>query len=225
MPITDSAIKDTVASAFGHSGQKCSACSLLVLEAEVYDDPHFRKQLKDAVESLTVGSCWDYSCKVTPLIRQPQDTLLRGLLNLENGEEWLVQPKRDPKNPNLWSPGVKMGIKEGSFMHLTELFGPILSVMRAKNLDHAIDIVNATAYGLTSGLYSLDDREKKIWMEKIEAGNCYINRAITGAIVRRQPFGGTKASSFGNGAKAGGPNYLMQFALPKKLPFLKKSIP
>lgn len=213
----DQAIKDIVASAFGHSGQKCSACSLLVLEAEVYDDPHFHKHLKDAVESIKVGVCWECSSKVTPLIREPHDALLRGFMNLESGEKWLVQPKRDPKNPNLWSPGVKIGVKEGSFMHQTELFGPVLAVMRAKNLRHAIDIVNSTPYGLTSGLQSLDEREKKIWMEKIEAGNCYINRGTTGAVVRRQPFGGTKASSFGNGAKAGGPNYVMQFAHPREV--------
>lgn len=213
----DLAIKDIVASAFGHSGQKCSACSLLVLEEEVYDDLHFRKHLKDAVESLKIGVCWDCASKVTPLIREPHDALLRGFLNLESGEEWLVQPKPDSKNPNLWSPGVKIGIKEGSFMHQTELFGPVLAVMRAKNLHHAIDIVNRTPYGLTSGLHSLDEREKAIWMEKIEAGNCYINRGITGAIVRRQPFGGTKASSFGHGAKAGGPNYVMQFAVPREV--------
>ncbi len=213
----DLAIKDTVTSAFGHNGQKCSACSLLVLEAEIYDDLHFRKQLKDAVESLKIGACWDCSCKITPLIREPHDTLLRGFLNLENGEEWLVQPKRDPKNLNLWSPGIKIGVKEGSFMHQTELFGPVLAVMRARNLEHAINIVNATPYGLTSGLQSLDEREQKVWMEKIEAGNCYINRGITGAIVRRQPFGGTKASSFGNAAKAGGPSYIMQFARPQEV--------
>ncbi len=213
----DLAIKDAVSSAFGHSGQKCSACSLLILEAEVYDDPHFLSQLKDAVESVKVGVCWDCSSKVTPLIREPHDALLRGLLNLESGESWLVEPRRDPRNPNQWSPGVKIGVKEGSFMHTTELFGPVLAVMRAKNLHHAIELANGTPYGLTSGLQSLDDREKKIWMEKIEAGNCYINRGTTGAIVRRQPFGGTKASSFGNGAKAGGPNYVMQFAKAREV--------
>lgn len=210
----DLAIKDAVQSAFGHTGQKCSACSLLILEAEVYDDPHFLQQLKDAVESLKVGPCWDLSSKVTPLIREAHDALLRGFTQLEPGEKWLVEPKRDPNNPNQWSPGVKIGVKPGSFMHCTELFGPVLAVIRAKNLSEAIEIANGTPYGLTSGLQSLDDREKKIWMEKIEAGNCYINRGTTGAIVRRQPFGGTKASSYGNAAKAGGPNYIMQFAHP-----------
>ncbi|MBS0604838.1 MAG: proline dehydrogenase family protein [Verrucomicrobia bacterium] len=221
----DLAIKDAVSSAFGHCGQKCSACSLLILEAEVYDDPHFLKQLKDAVESITVGSCWDCSSKVTPLIREPHDALMRGLTSLDSGEEWLVKPKQDPNNPNLWSPGVKLGVKEGSFTHRTELFGPVLAVMRAKNLEHALELANGTPYGLTSGLQSLDEREKKIWMEKIEAGNCYINRGTTGAVVRRQPFGGTKASSFGNGAKAGGPNYLMQFARPREVALPQEKAP
>lgn len=213
----DLAIKDAVSSAFGHAGQKCSACSLLILEAEVYDDPHFLKQLKDAVTSLKVGAPSDSSAKVTPLIRRAHDALLQGFTHLEDGEEWLVKPMQDRANPNLWSPGVKIGVKPGSFMHQTELFGPVLAVIRAKNLEDAIAIANGTKYGLTSGLQSLDEREKEIWMQKIEAGNCYINRGITGAIVRRQPFGGTKESSFGNGAKAGGPNYLMQFAKPHEV--------
>jgi RHH-type transcriptional regulator, proline utilization regulon repressor / proline dehydrogenase / delta 1-pyrroline-5-carboxylate dehydrogenase len=223
----DLAIKDLIQSAFGHSGQKCSAASLAILEAEIYDNAHFKRQLKDAVESLKVGSPWDLSSKIIPMIRPPNDALYRALTTLDPGEEWLVKPRRFPENPNLWSPGVKWGVKEGSFMHRVELFGPVLGVMRAKNLDHAIKCVNQTAYGLTSGLHSLDEREHKEWIEKIEAGNCYINRSITGAIVRRQPFGGTKASSFGPGAKAGGPNYLFQFCHPKQidLPREKAALP
>jgi RHH-type proline utilization regulon transcriptional repressor/proline dehydrogenase/delta 1-pyrroline-5-carboxylate dehydrogenase len=221
----DLAIKDLIQSAFGHSGQKCSAASLAILEAEVYDDKHFRKQLKDAVESLTVGSPWDLASKVVPLIRPAHDALLKGLTSLEPGEEWLVEPKQNPHNPNLWSPGVKLGVKEGSFMHQTELFGPVLGLMRAKNLKHAIHLANGTPYGLTSGLQSLDEREQKYWMTRIEAGNCYINRTTTGAIVRRQPFGGCKASSFGNGAKAGGPNYLAQFAYPSQVGLPQEKLP
>jgi RHH-type proline utilization regulon transcriptional repressor/proline dehydrogenase/delta 1-pyrroline-5-carboxylate dehydrogenase len=213
----DLAIKDLVQSAFGHSGQKCSAASLAILEAEVYEDPHFRQQLKDAVESLTVATVWDPSAKVVPLIRPAGEALLKGLTTLENGEEWLVKPKQDSLNPNLWSPGVKWGVKEGSFMHKTELFGPVLAVMRANNLSHAIALANGTVYGLTSGLHSLDEREHKIWRKHIQAGNLYINRSITGAIVRRQPFGGCKASSFGHGSKAGGPNYIAQFTHPKQV--------
>lgn len=221
----DQAIKDLVQSAFGHSGQKCSAASLAVLEAEVYDDPHFKKQLKDAVESLTVGSAWDPSSKVVPLIREPTNALYRALTTLDPGEEWLVKPQQDPRNPNLWSPGVKWGVKEGSFMHQTELFGPVLAVLRAKNLEHALQIVNGTPYGLTSGLHSLDEREHRIWLSQIEAGNLYINRTTTGAIVRRQPFGGCKASGYGPGAKAGGPNYIAQFARPQTKALSKEKSP
>lgn len=221
----DLAIKDLIHSAFGHSGQKCSAASLAILEAEVYDDLHFREQLKSAVQSLTVGSAWEMSSKVVPVVRAPEGALLKGLTSLEAGEEWLVKPEQDPHNPNLWSPGVKLGIKEGSFMHQTELFGPVLGLMRAKNLDHALQLANGTPYGLTAGIHTLDEREQKHWMKKIEAGNCYINRGTTGAIVRRQPFGGCKASSFGNGAKAGGPNYVPQFALPLQVGLPQEKLP
>ncbi|MGK5594364.1 MAG: bifunctional proline dehydrogenase/L-glutamate gamma-semialdehyde dehydrogenase [Parachlamydiaceae bacterium] len=212
----DLAIKDIVQSAFGYSGQKCSACSLLILEKEVYHDPLFREALKDAAKSFKVGSPFNYSSKVTPLIKPPEKPLYRGLTTLDDGEYWLLQPQQDPTNVHLWSPGIKWGVKEGSFMHQTELFGPVLGVLCAENLDHAIKIANATRYGLTSGLHSLDVREQLYWSTKIEAGNCYINRGITGAIVERQPFGGYKDSSFGRGIKAGGPNYVQQFMIPEQ---------
>jgi RHH-type proline utilization regulon transcriptional repressor/proline dehydrogenase/delta 1-pyrroline-5-carboxylate dehydrogenase len=98
-------------------------------------------------------------------------------------------------------------------------------MMRADSLDHAIELVNATPFGLTSGLHSLDQREQKRWLKQIEAGNCYINRTITGAIVRRQPFGGTKLSSFGNGSKAGGPNYLREFMTVSQITLPEEKAP
>jgi len=210
----DLAIKDIVQSAFGHSGQKCSACSLLICEAEIYDDPHFLNTLKNAAESLKVGSQWDLSTKVGPLIGSPNPALKRALTSLDDGEAWLLEPKQDSKNPNLWSPGIKIGVKEGSFTHTTELFGPVLAVMRANHLPHALKLADGTRYGLTAGLHSLDEREQSYWLRNIVAGNCYINRTITGAIVQRQPFGGCKESGFGPGAKAGGPNYVMQLMHP-----------
>ncbi|MEZ4659376.1 MAG: aldehyde dehydrogenase family protein [Caldilineaceae bacterium] len=112
-------------------------------------------------------------------------------------------------NPNLWTPGIKLGVKPGSFYHKTECFGPVLGLMRAADLDEAIRFVNDSEFGLTSGLHSLDDREVARWRERIEVGNAYVNRVTTGAIVRRQPFGGWKRSAFGSGAKAGGPNYVI----------------
>ncbi|MEC7839211.1 MAG: proline dehydrogenase family protein [Chlamydiota bacterium] len=221
----DQAIKNVIESAFGHSGQKCSACSLLILEAELYDDKHFLEQLRDAAASLAVGSAWELKTKITPLINQPNSTLLRGLTELDKGEKWLLQPQQDPKNPRLWSPGIRLGVIEGSFVQQNELFGPVLGVMRVENFQEAVRLANATKYGLTSGVQSLDLREQNYWLTHIEAGNCYINRGITGAIVQRQPFGGCKASSFGKGAKAGGPNYLMQLMNPEQVSVPTESEP
>jgi RHH-type proline utilization regulon transcriptional repressor/proline dehydrogenase/delta 1-pyrroline-5-carboxylate dehydrogenase len=206
----DLAIHCAVHSAFGHAGQKCSAASLLVCESRVYDDTAFRERLADAARSLHVGSAWDPRSVVTPLIRPPEGPLRRALTTLEPGEAWLLEPHVDPANPNLWSPGIKLGVQEGGATHRTELFGPVLAVMRADDLDHAVRIANGTPYGLTGALHSLDDREQQRWVEAIDVGNAYVNRGTTGAIVRRQPFGGCKASSFGPGAKAGGPNYVVQ---------------
>ena len=111
-------------------------------------------------------------------------------------------------NPHLVSPGVKWGVQPGSFTHCTEFFGPRAGRDAARELDEAIDLVNATGYGLTCGLESLDDREHQLWQEGIRAGNLYINRPTTGAIVLRQPFGGMGKSAVGPGIKAGGPNYV-----------------
>lgn len=213
----DLAVKDLIHSAFGHAGQKCSACSLAIVEKEVYDHPHFRRQLKDAAASLKVGLPWNLSTKINPLIRAPGAALFRGLTVLDEGEEWLLEPRNHPENPNLWSPGIKLGVKPGSFTHQTELFGPVLGVMCAKDLDEAIAFANGTPYGLTSGIHTLDEREQLYWAKRIVAGNCYVNRTITGAIVQRQPFGGCKESSFGRGLKAGGPNYLMQYMQPSAI--------
>jgi RHH-type proline utilization regulon transcriptional repressor/proline dehydrogenase/delta 1-pyrroline-5-carboxylate dehydrogenase len=206
----DQAIKNVLHSAFSHSGQKCSATSLLILESEVYHDSRFRATFCDAVESLRVGSAWELPTRVGPLIRPPSGVLETGLKELESGEEWAVMPRLHvDDNPHLVSPGVKWGVQPGSFTHMTELFGPVLGVMEARDLGHAIDLVNATAYGLTSGLESLDDREHELWRDRIRAGNLYINRPTTGAIVLRQPFGGMGKSSVGPGIKAGGPNYVV----------------
>jgi RHH-type proline utilization regulon transcriptional repressor/proline dehydrogenase/delta 1-pyrroline-5-carboxylate dehydrogenase len=204
----DSAIKNILHSAFSHAGQKCSATSLLVLDEEIFHNKEFKEQLIDAIESLKVGSAWDLSTKMGPLIRPPSGDLLRGLKELEHGESWAVMPTQVGDNPCMFTPGVKWNTQPNSFTHLTELFGPVLGVMKYRKLHEAIRLVNSTGYGLTSGLESLDDREQNVWRESIQAGNLYINRPTTGAIVLRQPFGGMGKSAFGSGAKAGGPNYV-----------------
>jgi RHH-type proline utilization regulon transcriptional repressor/proline dehydrogenase/delta 1-pyrroline-5-carboxylate dehydrogenase len=154
---------------------------------------------------------WELETRVGPLIRPPSGDLENALKTLEPGESWAVPPQCVGDNPNLWSPGVKYGVTPGSYTHITEFFGPVLGVMRFERLDEAIALVNQTGYGLTSGLHSLDEREHKQWKAGVHAGNLYINRGTTGAVVLRQPFGGTGKSSFGPGLKAGGPNYVAQF--------------
>jgi RHH-type proline utilization regulon transcriptional repressor/proline dehydrogenase/delta 1-pyrroline-5-carboxylate dehydrogenase len=207
----DQAIKHVLQSAFGHAGQKCSATSLLLLQAEVYDDPAFRDALCEAVQSIPVGPAWELDTKMGPMIKPPSGDLETALKVLDPGEEWAVMPRPVEGNPCLWTPGVKYGVQPGSYTHMTEFFGPVLAVMRFERLSEAVALVNQTGYGLTSGLESLDEREWAYWKQYIRAGNLYINRVTTGAIVLRQPFGGMGKSGFGPGMKAGGPNYVAQF--------------
>jgi RHH-type transcriptional regulator, proline utilization regulon repressor / proline dehydrogenase / delta 1-pyrroline-5-carboxylate dehydrogenase len=202
-------VRDIVRSAFGHAGQKCSAASLAILVGSVATSRRLRAQLVDAVTSLTVAWPAAGTSQMGPLIEPPRGKLLHALTTLEPGERWLVEPRQLDETGSLWSPGVKDGVAPGSPFHLTEYFGPVLGIMTADSLDHAIELQNATPYGLTAGLFSLDPGELARWCERVEAGNLYINRGITGAIVARQPFGGWKRSSVGAGTKAGGPNYLV----------------
>src|SRR5690606_32448201 len=133
---------------------------------------------------------------------------------LEEGESWALVPRRSRTHPGLWTPGIKWDVPPGGYTHVTEFFGPVLGVMRYESLAEAIALVNQTGYGLTSAIESLDERERSEWKAGIRAGNLYLNRGTTGALVLRQPFGGFGKSAFGPGLKAGGPNYvapLMRF--------------
>lgn len=207
----DHAIMNIVASAFGNAGQKCSACSLLLVERSVYEDKDFQNKLIDAATSMKVGSVWNAGNVVGPMITNKNEKLLQALDKLEPGESWLVPPRFIDKNKYILAPTVKWGVKPENFSFRTELFGPMLSVACIENLEEGIRLVNGLDYGLTSGLQSLDESEQKLWKNSLMAGNLYINRGITGAIVNRQPFGGMKLSAFGGGIKAGGPNYCSCF--------------
>ncbi|GEL93738.1 bifunctional proline dehydrogenase/L-glutamate gamma-semialdehyde dehydrogenase [Cellulomonas composti] len=204
----DLAVRDVVASAFGHAGQKCSAASLVVLVGSVARSRRFRDQLLDAVSSLVVGPPEDPRTQMGPLIEPARGKLLTGLTTLDEGERWALAPRRLDDDGRLWTPGVRVGVRRGAPAHLTEYFGPVLAVMTATDLDEAIAIVNDVDFGLTSGLHALDPDEIATWLAGVHAGNLYVNRGTTGAIVRRQPFGGWKRSAVGPGAKAGGPGYL-----------------
>ena len=205
----DLAAKDVAYSAFGHAGQKCSAASLVILVGSVADSRRFRSQLVDAVTSLKVGYPDDPTTKMGPIIEPASGKLLDALTTLGPGESWLVEPDQLDDSGRLWSPGVRDGVGRGSDFHRIEYFGPVLGIMRADTLEEAVALQNDVDYGLTAGLHSLDRREVEYWVERVQAGNLYVNRGITGAIVRRQPFGGWKKSSVGAGTKAGGPNYLI----------------
>ncbi len=206
----DHAIMNAVQSAFGNAGQKCSACSLFFVEQSVYDNPVFISKLKDAATSFKVGGVWNAGNNCGPMITNANDKLEKAF-TLEPGEEWLVPPRFLDEKKYILAPTVKMGVKPGSYTFQTELFAPLLGVVPVRDLDHAIELVNSLPYGLTSGLQSLDEKEQRKWRDSVMAGNLYINRGITGAIVNRQPFGGMKLSAFGGGLKAGGPNYCSSF--------------
>ncbi|MDO5683929.1 MAG: aldehyde dehydrogenase family protein, partial [Propionibacteriaceae bacterium] len=205
----DLAARDAIASAFGHAGQKCSAASLLILVGQAGRSPRLRNQLLDGIRSLVVGYPWDAEAQMGPVITPPDGKLLTGLTSLGAGEHWVLEPRPLDDGGTLWSPGVRWGVQPGSAFHRTEYFGPILGIMHTETLAEAIAIANDVDYGLTAGLHSLDEAEIAHWIATIQAGNLYVNRGITGAIVQRQPFGGWKRSVVGPSAKAGGPNYLL----------------
>jgi RHH-type proline utilization regulon transcriptional repressor/proline dehydrogenase/delta 1-pyrroline-5-carboxylate dehydrogenase len=207
----DLAAADLAKSAFGHAGQKCSAASLAILVGPVYKSKKFRRQLVDAVKSMKVDWPENLAASIGAVIQKPSGKLERALTTLEPGESWLLEPKKLDASGRLWRPGIKLGVAPGSFFHMTEVFGPVLGIMRAKDLDQAIKYQNATDYGLTAGIHSLDNQELMTWINSVNNGNLYVNRGITGAIVQRQPFGGFKRSSVGPGLKAGGSSYLTQF--------------
>ena len=205
----DLAVADVVKSAFGHAGQKCSAASLVILVGSVAKSERFRRQLVDSVSTLRVGYPQEATTVMGPIVEPVRGKLRTALTSLAEGESWLVAPRSLDESDRLWSPGVRDGVAAGSEFHLTEYFGPVLGIMQADTLEQAIALQNAPAYGLTAGIHSLDAAEIELWVETVQAGNLYVNRGITGAVVRRQPFGGWKRSTVGASAKAGGPNYLL----------------
>lgn len=207
----DKAIMNAVASAFGNAGQKCSACSLLLVEREVFEDSAFRSKLMDAANSMHTGSPWDLTNVVGPMITNNNDKLMHAILNKDEGTEWLIEPRFLDEQRYILRPTILWGVEPSHYTFRTELFAPVLAVGVIDSLEEGIEFVNALDYGLTSGLQSLDESEIELWKRSVVAGNLYINRGITGAIVNRQPFGGMKLSAFGGGIKAGGVNYVSCF--------------
>jgi RHH-type proline utilization regulon transcriptional repressor/proline dehydrogenase/delta 1-pyrroline-5-carboxylate dehydrogenase len=198
------AANEITKSAFGYAGQKCSAASVVIATSDIHD--RLCQLLTDAAAALVPASALDLSAQITPVIDTPSPKLARALSQLDDDEEWLLEPQE--VSENLYTPAIKKNVKPGSAAHLTEFFGPVLSMMQAPNLATAISWQNQSEYGLTAGIFSLSESECELWLDQVQAGNLYINRGITGAVVQRQPFGGWKRSSVGPTAKAGGPNYV-----------------
>lgn len=205
------AISSAVRSAFSNAGQRCSSCSLLLVEGEIFDDPTFAAKLRDAAQSLKVGSPWELSTVVGPMVRNDNEKLLQSISCRANVDRWLIAPQFVDDNRYILRPTILFAAEPTDMEFTTEIFAPLLAVVRFDGLDEAIELVNSLDYGLTSGLQSLDEREIARWMRKLKAGNLYINRSITGSVTARQPFGGTKLSSAGGGAKMGGANYVSRF--------------
>ncbi|MBE9046142.1 L-glutamate gamma-semialdehyde dehydrogenase [Pleurocapsales cyanobacterium LEGE 10410] len=207
----DQAVAGVVQSAFGYTGQKCSACSRVVVATPVYDA--FLERLIEAAKSLNVGAADDPSIQVGPVIDpQARDRILE-YISQGKQESKLALEMSVPDGGYYVSPTIFSGVTPEANIAQEEIFGPVLAVLKADNFDEALSIANGTDYALTGGLYSRTPNHIDRASREFEVGNLYINRTITGAIVARQPFGGFKLS--GVGSKAGGPDYLLQFLDPR----------
>jgi RHH-type transcriptional regulator, proline utilization regulon repressor / proline dehydrogenase / delta 1-pyrroline-5-carboxylate dehydrogenase len=207
----DQAVQGIVYSAFGYSGQKCSACSRVVVLAPVYDA--FVARLIEATKSLNVGDAADPSTKVGPVIDGAAQQRIREAIAQAKTEATLALELPSPETGYFVGPTIFTDVDLQSALAQEEIFGPVLAVMKAETFEEGLAIANNTNYALTGGLYSRTPSHIDRAKAEFEVGNLYINRSITGAIVARQPFGGYKLS--GVGSKAGGPDYLLQFLDPR----------
>lgn len=205
----DRAVRDIVRSAFGSAGQAPGHIGSVVLVGSLARRGRFLEQLADAVTSIRVGYPADPAAEMGPLIAPADSTLRVGMTALGEGESWLVEPRQLDDTGRLWSPGVRLGVRPGSYAHVTEFAGPVLGVMHAPTLAAAIEMQNATPYGDAAGLQSRDRAEIADWVQGVEAGSMFVNRDTVGGRVQRHPDGGWRRSAVGTLAKTGGPNALM----------------
>jgi len=207
----DQAVQGVVYSAFGYSGQKCSACSRVIVLEPIYDT--FVKRLVEATRSLNIGPAEHPSTFVGPVIDSAAQNRIQSYIEQGKQESTLALQLPVPDQGYFVSPTIFTDVPPTAKIAQEEIFGPVLAVMKAKTFDEAIALANGTPFALTGGLYSRTPSHIERAQTEFEVGNLYVNRGITGAIVMRQPFGGFKLS--GVGSKAGGPDYLLQFLEPK----------
>ena len=207
----DQAVVGVVQSAFGYSGQKCSACSRVIVLEPIYDT--FVQRLVAATKSLNIGATELPSTQVGPVIdAQARDRILAYIATGKTQAQVALEMTA-PTQGYYIGPVIFSEVPPDATIAQQEIFGPVLAVIKVKDFNQALAVANSTNYALTGGLYSRTPSHIQQAQTDLEVGNIYINRNITGAIVARQPFGGFKLS--GVGSKAGGPDYLLQFLEPR----------
>ncbi len=208
----DETIVDSIYSAFGYQGQKCSALSRLIVLEENYE--RCVSRLLAAAAALRVGNPEDPSITVGPVIDDVAHQRILETIERAKGEATLAfQAKNVPKDGYFVPPTIFTDVKSNAKIAQEEIFGPVLSVIKVRDLDEALEVANGTDYALTGGFFSRSPANIERVKAELVAGNVYINRSCTGAVVGRHPFGGFKMS--GGGTKAGGSDYLLQFLLPR----------
>ena len=203
----DEAVAAVVYSAFGFQGQKCSACSRVIVLPENYDE--FVERLVEATRSLVIGPPESPRYGFGPVVDAEAAAKVRAYIEIGRAEGKELLVTEAPDGGHFVPFAIFSEIEVGHRLAQEEVFGPVLAVMRARDFDHAIELANATSYALTGGVISRSPSNLEKARAEFRVGNLYINRGCTGALVYRQPFGGFKYS--GIGTKAGGPNYLHQF--------------
>jgi RHH-type transcriptional regulator, proline utilization regulon repressor / proline dehydrogenase / delta 1-pyrroline-5-carboxylate dehydrogenase len=209
----DEAVDGVLYSAFGFAGQKCSACSRVIVVEEVFEK--FAERLAEAARSIVIASAQDPSCYYGPVVDREAYERLMSVIEKAKSEHKLLFSGSVPTNGYFVPPTIFKDVPAQSSLAQNEFFGPVLAMIKAKDIHHALEIANGTEYALTGGLYSRSPVNIKLVREQFECGNLYINRGITGALVDRHPFGGFKLS--GLGSKTGGPDYLKQFMEPRAI--------
>jgi 1-pyrroline-5-carboxylate dehydrogenase len=210
----DSAVTGVVQSAFGYSGQKCSACSRAIVDDPVYDE--FLRKLQPKVEAITTGPSENRANYMGPVISAAARKTIREYIEIGRHEgRLLVGDQSVPDSGYFVAPTVFAGIDSTARLFQEEVFGPVLVVTRARDFTHALELANDTVYGLTGSVYTRNPEKIRRAKEEFFAGNLYINRKCTGAMVGAHPFGGFNMS--GTDSKAGGPDYLLQFMQAKAI--------
>jgi len=207
----DAAVRDVLYSAFGYQGQKCSACSRLIVHDKAYD--RFVPKLVEAARKLKIGPAEDPANYMGPVIdAKAQKTILQ-YVDLAAKEGRVLYRSEVPKTGCYVPMTIVEGITPQNRLAQEEVFGPVLSIMRVKDFDQALEWANSTRFALTGAIFSASREHLDRAVREFRVGNLYLNRGSVGALVKVQPFGGFKMS--GGGTKAGGPDYLLHFMDPR----------